>query len=168
MLRSIAKIKSLNSAKLLSLGKRILIQSCCYPLAPCCLDIVAVSGGGTCVGVPIKMFLTFPQWYFPQCVSDLPLILSSDQTVAVSSFVSRGKTVQKQKTQLMIVLEKLAAAHCSLQHSSFHTLQPTEKVRGFSLVVVILVWSIDVSGLSVTLSHLQGRKRSLRVTPECH
>lgn len=99
------KLKSLNPAKLLSLGKCIFIRRRRYPLAPRCLDKarhahsqrgwhlrgspskdVAHSShfpGGTLLGMSVLSLLTVP----------------SSQTLAASSFGSQRKTVLKEKTQ---------------------------------------------------------------------
>lgn len=80
------KLKSLNSAKLLTLGKCILIQSHCYPLAPCRLekvrDVHSQRGWHLCAG-PAEMVL-IPhvfQPYFPQCARGVLPMLSSGQTL---------------------------------------------------------------------------------------
>lgn len=98
------KLKSLNPAKLLSLGKCIFIRRRRYPLAPRCLDKarhahsrrgwhlrgspskdVAHSShfpGGTLLGMSVLSLLTVP----------------SSQTLTASSFGSQRKTVLKEKT----------------------------------------------------------------------
>lgn len=131
------KLESLNSAKLLLLGKCILIHGHRYPLAPCWLDKARHAHsrrgwnlcGSPSKGVPHTSHLPGGTFLSVSVVSLLCCPLARHLQPAALAF--RGKMAQKQKTKPMIVLEELAVAHCLLQQPSFHTLLPVDKTWGF-------------------------------------